>query len=705
MYSRFMSLCFQSAHKINQALALSTYRRHTDIWAEDYAKANSLSSRGDYEAHARFRWTAYVHVLECLYADNGNNPANVLRFKPMTADLLSFPDMIGRIDAYFTHLTRLSPFELMLAVSRKLNKSDSLTPAAMLRAPYANPYDVGYSVLRLVSPSPLLAKLKVEESEFNNVKFHDNIHAFPCVCRIGISPSLLDEVSYLPCLIPGCLRAFVHGVCGLGDHTFVFAFNSHEESKLWFYQEPVPDPVFPTDEYKVFVNTAFHPSASQREIPVSSSSSSSSSSTPARADPAFSTPAPKNKDPVAPGAPKRKRSASPHPLRSLSPEYLPSPIPGRKRADSPVDSDPFSTPAREAKEPVAPGAPKRKPIVPPRSPSPQYMPSPVHSPRSPSPDYSAAVPQELVETDEYDSDTSEGASAPVEKARKIDTELVETDEYDSDTSEGASAPVEKAHKTDDTKLGAPAKSASTVSTRLTVAAKAPRHSAPAALPRFRARVLCSAAPSSSSSSSSSSAPVKVPRKNAPARAVVSSGSPPKERARRPFQWEMIVSAFRPAKGRTLFLVKWDDHPWSECSFEPTTAFFPLNGPESSFETTFLFNLFREFDYKYLSTDMCRSPSGFQPGPAVPQLCPGVNIMDLRDFYFSYAEDGDVHCSVLSPTQFRTPFHGWRHEIKRCMPKRKFVFKDQDKDLKEDPDYVPSSKIDVDKRGKGEAKSL
>ena len=156
---------------------------------------------------------------------------------------------------------------------------------------------------------------------------------------------------------------------------------------------------------------------------------------------------------------------------------------------------------------------------------------------------------------------------------------------------------------------------------------------------------------------------------------------------RSYLYESIVAATKDHRGTVLYLVKWADYPLDEASFEPASCFGQGKGSGLAFEVLFLRNVFSMWHYKFLSTDLCKSTSGWKRGPAAPQMKDPQNIDALTHFEFSYQDVKDVQFKICDPLVWPSWFKGSDWQLKICLPLKRFHSSIQEEEEK-DPDFEP-----------------
>lgn len=316
-----MSVASKIATEINRSYILSHYREAVRFWAYNAGlQLPPLDSNARVRMGKR-RWAAYLHLLA---AESPPKDFKVLHFLDLIRDVHTVPDIVERIDLYFFHLTKRSPYSLLVDVCAALTpcKPQAVSSLSTDSVAFTRPFDICAAAEEL-----LQFECTGDAPEFYASKIHTDVHRFPCVCREGIRPENISMLSLNPTLIPAVIYYDDHKACGIPDTQF--AALCTEESRI---HEPPSASSSSSDAWKVFEGTSFAQNPKPiRVIPVELPAFpaprpgvSASFPRPKPVQSVFGTPDVPQKPLITPDAPKRKRPDTPRPE---SPAYSPgSPV-------------------------------------------------------------------------------------------------------------------------------------------------------------------------------------------------------------------------------------------------------------------------------------------------------------------------------------------------------------------------------------------
>lgn len=327
IFSTFLAM--STAFEINKVYSTSEYRRM--VW--DWAQAAERNGDWFYPTQGRSflakrRWHAYLHLI--LVVDPFKE-YNVLQFKNLVEGFQSFALMVERIDCYFFHLTKDSPYVLLLKLLKRFNSHDLSSLCVC---------DIAGAVEHILQVNTEKPPITLR------IKTHQEPHRFPCVCRERPRPNEISTLAMLPAFIPGTIFQDHHVKC-LPESTLKEL--SAEELKLC--QEPTSSSSSMSSEaWNVFQGTAFAPALKRAIVVPWEHDSLVLPPEPKPFEDPFRTPEKPRKPQVAPGAPLRQRRPDTPIPPSLSP---------REAAENPELEV-----TRESAEPSSPKSPVYRPKTP-----------------------------------------------------------------------------------------------------------------------------------------------------------------------------------------------------------------------------------------------------------------------------------------------------------------------------------------------------
>jgi len=651
-----MSVASKVASEINRSYLLSHYREAVRFWAYNLSlKLAPLDTNACVRIGKR-RWAAYLHLLA---AEAPPKDLKVIHFLDLIRDMHTIPDIVERIDLYFFHLTKRSPYSLLVDVCCALTpcKPQVVFSLSTDSVAFTRPFDICAAAEEL-----LQFECTGDVPEFYASKIHTDVHRFPCVCREGIRPENISMLSLNPTLIPAVIYYDDHKACGIPDTQF--AALCTEESRI---HEPPSASSSSSDAWKVFEGTAFAQNPKPiRVIPV--------------VLPVFAT------------------------TRQDVPAEFPRP--------KPVQSV-FDTPERPPGSPVTPDAPKRKRSDTPRPESPCYNPgSPIYIPTPPlPPPEGEEMPPIHTLTHESDTEVDLPPLAELlaraiprfsslQVHQKVDHNLASALNCAPMEDEATMKAIVAPESDDDEEEEEPiVKQTPPTVSLATLTPPRKMAASPARVPRKMLSSGAARKPASESDDDEEEPIVKhIPPTVSlatltPPRKMLASGAAHKptedvKEEKKVWTYEKILAATK-TKSRVLFLVQWKGFPLEEATFEPASC-FSVDGSKRSFEVALLRNLFRAYNYKFLPHDQCIYSSGWKVGNVASQMSGDKNVFKLRHFEFSYWSLDEVIFKVCDPSVWHPSFHGTPLQIKFHMPLWAYtaINRQADKEQKEDEEYRP-----------------
>lgn len=338
-----------TAVAINKSYLSSDLRKQIYLWSSVQERHMHNLDAYARQMVAKERYMAYLHLL----AVDSTKDYNILAFSELVRGFPALPDMIERIDVYFYHVTKRSPFTLLWDVCNKLAPLD-VKGAPLLPTDsvvFTSPFDICAATEKLLNVKCNDDKIP---DRFKH-KMHGSIHRYPCICPAHADVQYDDEEARF-------LRAnptFIPAHISFNDHKYCL---SESWLRNWCDEEAQLHDLYASsatrhDAWKIFQGTAFAQYIIPGALPAA--------------------------PPVAPPA-ASSSSLSIRPRARLPPIGGPKPLPDQAAFCSP---EKLVTPERPERPLVAPGAPlrQRRPDTPIPS-SPVYEPStsPVYHPITPS---------------------------------------------------------------------------------------------------------------------------------------------------------------------------------------------------------------------------------------------------------------------------------------------------------------------------------